>query len=1052
MTDGERRGPDSASEPGEDDRVEAELRTFLIADVRGYTSFTQRHGDELAAKLAGKFARVTREVVEGHQGSVLELRGDEALCVFVSPRQAVRCAVALQRRYVDETGWEAALPLPVGIGMDIGEAVPVEGGYRSGALNLAARLCSLARSGEIFATPELTHLTRRLDGMSFVGRDPVRLKGLADPIRPVRVVPEGEDPYRQLAALGALPPKPDSLVAPAWLPDRLRRPPRLLLAVPLALALIASGVVAVRVVGPGPLTGFRENVLGSVDLRSGALTGQADVGHEPSAVAAGEGAIWVVNKDDDTVSRFDPETGNVTAIDVHDAPTGLAVGGGNVWVADSASGELSRIDIATNHVTKTVPVGSGPTAVTYGDGAVWVADTTGNAVYLVDPKSGSAHVAAQVPGSPSSLVFADGRLWVTAALTGTVEVVDPRSGREIDSVHVGNDPRGIAAFGDSVWVANNLNGTVSRIPTNDPSATTSLPVGAGPVAIAGDDHDLWVASTGSRSLTHIDPDRFQVVGHIPTASQPQALAVSDGRLWVGAGSDPTIHVGGTLTAALPDYFGNLDPAHAYATGAWVVLSDTNDGLLALRKEAGAEGDMVVPDLATRLPTVSDDGLTYTFQLRTGIRWSTGEPVTAFDIRRGLERTVAQGVWPLYGGIAGASDCSRSDCDLSDAIHVYPDTGTLTITLTRPDPDFLYKLSLSGADAVPADTPFGKLKEPIPATGPYMIAAQTSTHVELARNPAFHEWSAAAQPTGYPDRIVIDSITGSDTGTEPEYSDHDWVGTAFGADLDRVLDKYGSRVHVVPEPATQYVFLRADRRPFNNVQARRAVAYALNRSALAADWIQPGDLTCQIVPPTIPDYRPYCPFTLPDPVPGEWRAPQQAKAQHLVDRSKTAGDVVRLVSPGIGAFDQIQDTLTDLGYDVHPIQFPSFKKYFQCIQDPTGCRFEAGFIGWVADFPATANFLEVQLSCRERATPGSGGNFAQYCNPRFDTAMRRAAALQVSHPAAGAARWAALEHEAVDNAALIGIVNPSDIDILSARIGHTERNPQLGVLLDQAWVH
>ena len=45
MTDGERRGPDSASEPGEDDRVEAELRTFLIADVRGYTSFTQRHGD-----------------------------------------------------------------------------------------------------------------------------------------------------------------------------------------------------------------------------------------------------------------------------------------------------------------------------------------------------------------------------------------------------------------------------------------------------------------------------------------------------------------------------------------------------------------------------------------------------------------------------------------------------------------------------------------------------------------------------------------------------------------------------------------------------------------------------------------------------------------------------------------------------------------------------------------------------------------------------------------------------------------------------------------------
>src|SRR3954451_8017462 len=85
--------------------VDAELRSFLIADVRGYTAFTQRHGDEAAARLAGKFARVTREVVDAEQGRVVELRGDEALCVFTSPRQAVRAAIALQRRFVDETKW-----------------------------------------------------------------------------------------------------------------------------------------------------------------------------------------------------------------------------------------------------------------------------------------------------------------------------------------------------------------------------------------------------------------------------------------------------------------------------------------------------------------------------------------------------------------------------------------------------------------------------------------------------------------------------------------------------------------------------------------------------------------------------------------------------------------------------------------------------------------------------------------------------------------------------------------------------------------------------------
>jgi adenylate cyclase len=63
----------------------AEIRTFLIADVRGYTAFTQSHGDEAAARLAGRFAEVVHEQVEARGGIVVELRGDEALCVFGSP-------------------------------------------------------------------------------------------------------------------------------------------------------------------------------------------------------------------------------------------------------------------------------------------------------------------------------------------------------------------------------------------------------------------------------------------------------------------------------------------------------------------------------------------------------------------------------------------------------------------------------------------------------------------------------------------------------------------------------------------------------------------------------------------------------------------------------------------------------------------------------------------------------------------------------------------------------------------------------------------------------
>ena len=75
-----------------------ELRTFLIADVRGYTRFTKEQGDEAASDLAASFAEVVRGTVPEFAGDLLELRGDEALCVFGSARQALRAAVELQRR------------------------------------------------------------------------------------------------------------------------------------------------------------------------------------------------------------------------------------------------------------------------------------------------------------------------------------------------------------------------------------------------------------------------------------------------------------------------------------------------------------------------------------------------------------------------------------------------------------------------------------------------------------------------------------------------------------------------------------------------------------------------------------------------------------------------------------------------------------------------------------------------------------------------------------------------------------------------------------------
>jgi WD40 repeat protein/class 3 adenylate cyclase len=174
-------------------REGAAVLTFLIADIRGYTSFTQNQGDEASARLAKRFAEVAEECVEALGGSLIELRGDEALAVFASARGAIRAAAELQDAFKDETASDPQLPLPVGIGLDAGEAVPVAGGYRGGAVNLAARLCAQAGAGEILASPEVVHLARKVEGVRYERQAALELKGLEEPVGVFAVVTDGRE-------------------------------------------------------------------------------------------------------------------------------------------------------------------------------------------------------------------------------------------------------------------------------------------------------------------------------------------------------------------------------------------------------------------------------------------------------------------------------------------------------------------------------------------------------------------------------------------------------------------------------------------------------------------------------------------------------------------------------------------------------------------------------------------------------------------------------------------------------------------------------------------
>ena len=365
----------------------------------------------------------------------------------------------------------------------------------------------------------------------------------------------------------------------------------------------------------------------------------------------------------------------------------------------------------------------------------------------------------------------------------------------------------------------------------------------------------------------------------------------------GSGGSTTGHMGGTMVLAWNGIGSSIDPAVDYDQN-WTLLNMIYDGLVTWKKVGGSDGNTLVPDLAQQIPQATDGGKTYVFHLRPGIMYSDGTPVKASDFLRAIERefTVPGPVGSFYQGIVGGDACAKTSksCDLSKGIVADDAAGTVTFHLTAPDPDFLQKLALPFAYAVPSNTPDKEVgpSNPLPATGPYMIDHYTpNQEILLVRNPKFHEWSKDAQPQGYPDKIDIRlSLTSEAEVTMVEHGQADWMYDQPPSDrLNEIATKYTNQVHLNPVPQVYHMALNTRVAPFDNVKVRQAVNYATDRAAIIKAWGGPqvATPTCQILPPDFPGYAAYCPYTT-NPGDGKWHGPDMAKAQQLVARVRHQG--------------------------------------------------------------------------------------------------------------------------------------------------------------------
>jgi peptide/nickel transport system substrate-binding protein len=272
---------------------------------------------------------------------------------------------------------------------------------------------------------------------------------------------------------------------------------------------------------------------------------------------------------------------------------------------------------------------------------------------------------------------------------------------------------------------------------------------------------------------------------------------------------------------------------------------------------------------------------------------------------------------------------------------------------------------------------------------------------LVRNPHFREWSAAAQPNGYPDRIVV--TYGSALGkqlTAIEHGNADFMQSPLPASrVDEIETRYAALVHVFPASETYSVFLNTRLPPFNKLAARQAFSYAVDRSKAIPGFggTKEAAVTCQIIAAGMAGYRPYCPFTRDPTRHGVWTGPDLAKAQKLITASGTRGQKVVFWTGALPLERVIGNlalaTLRQLGYRATQKILGSQDYWNHANDSRTGIQ--AGFYAWAQDYPAPSNFLTLFTCGAFLPANLNNVNLAEICDPRIDRSVSNALARQTT---------------------------------------------------------
>ncbi|WP_433221599.1 ABC transporter substrate-binding protein [Dactylosporangium sp. CS-047395] len=536
------------------------------------------------------------------------------------------------------------------------------------------------------------------------------------------------------------------------------------------------------------------------------------------------------------------------------------------------------------------------------------------------------------------------------------------------------------------------------------------------------------------------------------ASEPRPPSPSGFNAGLTGTIRPSANRGGTLHLGTSLSSIELDPARSWNSSEWNAQRLYTRTLLTAAPRPGIAGTVLVPDLATAMPEVSADGLTYRFTLRAGVRFETGEPITAQDVKYGIERAFAQDV--LSGGPTYLID--RLDQGQQypgpyrdpapDRLGLRsvetPDPRTIVFHLAEPFAQFPYLLAMGTAAPVPAAADTGDKYGSRPvSSGPYKFTViDQGRRIALARNSA---WDPTTDPvrTALPDEINLTM------GLAPDEVDAQLLDGTLDLSFDQIGLQPGNQAKVLLDPARKantdepytgslgYAAINVHVSPFDNVHCRRAVQYATDKTAVQTAQGGPdagGDIATDLLPPAFVGHSTTDRYQTASGRPQLDKARAELRECGHPDGFTTVLTVVDRPR-AVRVAEAIQQSLAAAGIDakIRPLDQST---YFRSdVGSPDNVhRNGYGIIlsNWAADYPSPQGFLPLRVDGRTIRESGNN-NYAELDDPEVNRLID--AAARTTAPDEVAAAWRQVDDAVMDTATMLPLVFQKAFNYRSPRL-------------------